>query len=109
VGAQLATGIAAVQHPLLAGVRGRGLWLAALLSGPAAPQVEAACVSAGFLVNAVAPNAIRLAPPLILSSDQASAFTEALPGILEQASGGATGDRWPPFGKENPGATGARS
>jgi acetylornithine aminotransferase len=99
VGAQLAAGIAAIGHPLLAGVRGRGLWLAAVLSEPVAPQVEAACVNAGFLVNAVAPDAIRLAPPLILSSDQASAFSSALPVIFEQASGGAKGDRWPPFRK----------
>jgi acetylornithine/N-succinyldiaminopimelate aminotransferase len=85
VGAQLAEGIAAAAHPLLAGVRGRGLWLAATLTAPVAPQVEAACVRSGFLVNAVAPDAIRLAPPLILSSAEAAAFTEALPAVLEEA------------------------
>ncbi len=36
VGGQLASGLAEIQHPLLAGVRGRGLWLAALLTEPAA-------------------------------------------------------------------------
>jgi acetylornithine/N-succinyldiaminopimelate aminotransferase len=84
VGEQLAGDIAAVSHPLLAGVRGRGLWLAATLTAPVAAQVEAACVRSGFLVNAVQPDAIRLAPPLILSSAEAAAFTNALPDILEE-------------------------
>ncbi|HEY1915587.1 MAG TPA: acetylornithine transaminase [Streptosporangiaceae bacterium] len=84
VGAQLADDIAAVRHPLLSGVRGRGLWLAATLTAPVAPRVEAACARSGFLVNAVAPDAIRLAPPLILSSAEAAAFTNALPAVLEE-------------------------
>jgi acetylornithine aminotransferase len=84
-GAQLAAGIAAVRHPLLAGVRGRGLWLAIALTGPAAADVEAACRRAGYLVNAVQPDAIRLAPPLILSAAQADSFLAALPGILADA------------------------
>ncbi|HEY3733160.1 MAG TPA: acetylornithine transaminase [Streptosporangiaceae bacterium] len=88
VGEQLAAGLAAVAHPLLAGVRGRGLWRAIALTSPAAPRVEVACRGAGFLVNAVQPDAIRLAPPLILSSAQAAAFTAALPAILAEAVGG---------------------
>jgi acetylornithine/N-succinyldiaminopimelate aminotransferase len=88
VGGQLADDIAAVSHPLLSGVRGRGLWLAATLTAPVATQVEAACARSGFLVNAVAPDAIRLAPPLILSSAEAAAFTGALPAVLEEVSRG---------------------
>ena len=34
------------------------------------------------------PDAIRLAPPLILSSAQAAAFTAALPSILDAADAG---------------------
>ena len=86
VGERLAAGIAAVSHPLLAGVRGRGLWLAAVLTQPAAAAVEAAARDAGFLVNAVQPDAIRLAPPLILTAVQADAFLAALPGILDAAA-----------------------
>jgi acetylornithine/N-succinyldiaminopimelate aminotransferase len=85
-GAQLQAGIAAVRHPLVAGVRGRGLWLAIALTGPAAASVEAASRRAGFLVNVVQPDAIRLAPPLILDSAQAGSFTAALPGILDDAA-----------------------
>ena len=36
-------------------------------------------------MNAVQPDAIRLAPPLILGDDEAGAFLAALPGILERA------------------------
>jgi acetylornithine/N-succinyldiaminopimelate aminotransferase len=78
-------GIEAAGHPLVAGVRGSGLWLAIALTSDAAAGVEAAARQAGFLVNAVQPDAIRLAPPLILSADQAAEFTAALPGILDAA------------------------
>jgi acetylornithine aminotransferase len=71
-------------------VRGRGLWLAALLARPAAAAVEAACRQAGFLVNAVQPDAIRLAPPLILQAGQAQEFLAAWPAILDQAAGAAS-------------------
>jgi acetylornithine/N-succinyldiaminopimelate aminotransferase len=90
VGARLAAGIEAVDHPLLAGVRGSGLWQAIVLAEPAAAAVEAAARQAGFLVNAVQPDAIRLAPPLILTADQADSFTGALPEVLAQA-GALTG------------------
>jgi acetylornithine aminotransferase len=85
VGDRLASGLTALEHPLLRGVRGRGLWLAALLTRPAAAAVEGACRQAGFLVNAVQPDAIRLAPPLILDEGQAGEFLAALPAILDQA------------------------
>jgi acetylornithine/N-succinyldiaminopimelate aminotransferase len=86
IGDRLASGLAAISHPLLTGVRGRGLWLAAVLAGPAAGTVEAACRRAGFLVNAVQPDAIRLAPPLILSAGEAGGFLAALPAILDEAA-----------------------
>jgi len=86
VGRQLSGGIAAVRHPLLAGVRGQGLWLAAMLTQSAAAAVEAAARRAGFLVNAVQPDAIRLAPPLIITAGEAARFLAALPGILDDAA-----------------------
>jgi acetylornithine/N-succinyldiaminopimelate aminotransferase len=85
VGERLVAGIEAAGHPLVAGVRGSGLWLAIALTSDAAAGVEAAARQAGFLVNAVQPDAIRLAPPLILSAGQAAEFTAALPGILDAA------------------------
>jgi len=89
VGGLLASGLAAAGHPLISGVRGRGLWLAVVLARPSAAAVEAACRQAGFLVNAVQPDAVRLAPPLILGAGQAGEFLAALPAILDQAVGAA--------------------
>jgi acetylornithine aminotransferase len=86
IGQRLTAGITATGHPLVAGVRGRGLWLAIVLTSPAAASVEAAGRRAGYLVNAVQPDAIRLAPPLILAAAQADSFTAALAGILDEAS-----------------------
>lgn len=91
-GQRLAAGITAAGHPLVAGVRGSGLWLAIELTGPAAASVEAACRAAGYLVNAVQPDAIRLAPPLILTAAQADSFTAALAGILDDAGALAAQD-----------------
>jgi acetylornithine/N-succinyldiaminopimelate aminotransferase len=85
VGETLASGIAAVSDPLLQGVRGSGLWLAAVLTEPKAAAVTAAAREAGFLVNAVQPDAVRLAPPLILTAAEAASFTAALPAILNAA------------------------
>ncbi len=89
VGDTLAGGIAAIGHPLLKGVRGSGLWLAAVLTADKAPAVNAAAQAHGFLVNAVQPDAVRLAPPLILSQQEAQEFLDAFPAILSAADAGA--------------------
>jgi acetylornithine aminotransferase len=86
VGELLSTGLAALSHPLLAGVRGRGLWLALALTGALSGVVEAAARDAGFLVNTVRPDAIRLAPALTMTTVEAQSFVEALPGILDAAA-----------------------
>ncbi len=86
VGDQLTSGIAGLDHPLLAGVRGRGLWLGIVLTEPVSAAVEAAARAAGFLVNAVQPGVVRLAPPLVLTHPQAQSFLDALPGILDAAA-----------------------
>jgi acetylornithine/N-succinyldiaminopimelate aminotransferase len=86
VGEHLAASLGQISHPLVAGVRGAGLWWAVVLTAPLAPGVEAAARRAGFLVNAVQPDAIRLAPPLILTAAEADEFTAALPGLLAEVS-----------------------
>jgi acetylornithine/N-succinyldiaminopimelate aminotransferase len=85
VGENLATGIAAIDHPLLSGVRGSGLWLGAVLTEAKAPAVNTAAREAGFLVNAVQPDVIRIAPPLVLTQAEAAEFVAALPAILTGA------------------------
>jgi acetylornithine/N-succinyldiaminopimelate aminotransferase len=90
VGETLASGIAAIQHPLLSGVRGTGLWLGVQLTGPHAPAVYDAARQAGFLPNPVQPDALRLAPPLILTQAEAGEFVTSLPAILDRAGEQAT-------------------
>jgi acetylornithine aminotransferase len=60
------------------------LW-GVVLTAPLAKNTEAAARDAGFLVNAAAPDVIRLAPPLIITDTQVDGFIAALPGILDVA------------------------
>ncbi|WP_066943977.1 acetylornithine transaminase [Microtetraspora fusca] len=86
VARELRDGIEAIRHPLLKGVRGRGLWLALLLAADRSARVQEAAQEAGFLVNALQPDAVRLAPPLVVTSSEVRSFVDALPGILEAAN-----------------------
>ncbi|MGW7525218.1 acetylornithine transaminase [Streptomyces sp. NPDC054783] len=85
-GERLRERIEGLGHPLIDYVRGAGLLLGIVLTGPHAPQVQQAAQEAGFLVNAPAADVVRLMPPLNLSDDEAGAFLEALPGILDAAN-----------------------
>jgi acetylornithine/N-succinyldiaminopimelate aminotransferase len=68
-GEQLRSGLAAL--PGVQGIRGDGLLVGVVLDQPIAKAVEAAARDDGVLVNAAAADVIRLAPPLILSQQQA--------------------------------------
>ncbi|MFZ5872686.1 MAG: aminotransferase class III-fold pyridoxal phosphate-dependent enzyme, partial [Actinomycetota bacterium] len=74
-------------HPLVARTRGRGLLQAIVLRRAVAADVVARALDAGFLVNAVAPDAVRLAPPLVLTEAQLDDFTGALPALLDAVDG----------------------
>ena len=87
LGKSVRHGIESLGHPLVDHVRGRGLLLGVVLTGPRGKEAEAAARDAGFLVNAAAPDVIRLAPPLIITEAQLDAFVDALPGILDAAGG----------------------
>ncbi|HEU0100944.1 MAG TPA: acetylornithine transaminase [Mycobacteriales bacterium] len=87
LGERLSQGIEGLGSPLVSGVRGVGLWLGIVLTAPRAAEVEQAARAAGFLVNAPAPDVLRLAPPLVLTEAQVDAFLQALPGILDAAAG----------------------
>jgi acetylornithine aminotransferase len=80
VGEHLADGLAGVDSPLVAEVRGSGLWRAVALTAPRAAAIEAAARERALLVNAVRPDVLRLAPPLILTE---SDVDEALPRLSE--------------------------
>ena len=83
VGKDIATGVEELGHPLVTGVRGAGLLIGIALAEPVAPALAQAAQAAGYLVNPVAPDTVRLAPPLVLSQDQAAGFLSALPGALD--------------------------
>lgn len=89
LGKSLRHGIEALAHPLVDHVRGRGLLCGVVLTAPRAKDAEAAARRAGFLVNAAAPDVIRLAPPLIVTEAQLDGFVAALPAILDDAAGAA--------------------
>jgi acetylornithine aminotransferase len=86
IGERLRLGVEALGHPLVREVRGVGLLLAVELVEPVSADLANALREAGFLVNNVSPTAIRLAPPLILSAEQADAFIDALPGAIDRAA-----------------------
>jgi acetylornithine/N-succinyldiaminopimelate aminotransferase len=86
LGERLRAGIEALGHPLVTGVRGAGLLLGVVLAAPVAGAVSNALTDAGFLANAVQPDVLRLAPPLILTTEQAEAFLAALPAALSEAA-----------------------
>jgi acetylornithine aminotransferase len=79
VGEHLAELLDAIDSPLVAGTRGSGLWRAVALTDAKAPSIEAAARDRGLLVNAVKPDVIRLAPPLILTEAEAD---EAVPLLV---------------------------
>ncbi|MFP5326289.1 MAG: acetylornithine transaminase, partial [Acidimicrobiia bacterium] len=47
-----------------------GLLLAAVLDGPRAKEVVAAALDMGLVLNAVAPDAVRFAPNLLVTDDE---------------------------------------
>lgn len=86
LGDHLARSVAALDHPALGEARGVGLLRAIPLQGVGSSEVVAAAREAGFIVNPVAPDTIRLAPPLTVTTTELDSFVAALPAILEAAA-----------------------
>ena len=89
LGKHIAHAVEDLGHPLVDSVRGRGLLLGVVLTAPVAAASVTAARDAGFLINAPVPDVLRLAPPLILTIEQADSFVAALPDILATAAGNA--------------------
>ncbi|BBJ39707.1 acetylornithine aminotransferase [Streptomyces antimycoticus] len=87
-GERLRDGIESLDHSLVARVRGAGLLLGIVLTESLAPQVQQAAQDAGLLVNAVAPDVIRLAPPLVIADEEVDTFLRELPAVLDAAREG---------------------
>ncbi len=89
LGQKLRDGLAA--DPRVTEVRGEGLLIGLDLAADAAPAVVEAAQRAGFILNAPTPRRIRLAPPLVLTADDANAFLTAWPAILDEAFAAGAG------------------
>ncbi|MDO5049924.1 MAG: acetylornithine transaminase [Actinomycetaceae bacterium] len=76
----------ALDNPHILDVRGRGLLIGIELDGNFAQGVVTEALRAGFIVNAATPHTLRLAPPLIIEAQQAAAFTNVLPELIQKAT-----------------------
>ncbi|MFA5787632.1 MAG: acetylornithine transaminase [Actinomycetota bacterium] len=72
--------------PHAVGERGLGLLRALQLAGPFARRAVEEGLEAGLVVNDVAPDALRLAPPLVVGREDVDALLDRLPGVLERAA-----------------------
>lgn len=74
--------IAAIDSPLVTGVRGRGLLIGVALSAPVANEVVAAAQERGLIVNAANPETVRIAPALTIGDAELAEFRELFAASL---------------------------
>jgi acetylornithine/N-succinyldiaminopimelate aminotransferase len=86
MGEYLVESINVLGHPLITGIRGRGLLRGVTLAEPIAAVVANAALDAGFVINAPRPDVLRLAPPLVITAELLDSFVAVLPGLLDDAS-----------------------
>jgi acetylornithine/N-succinyldiaminopimelate aminotransferase len=71
-------------------VRQAGLLIGLDLAEPVAAKATAAALRHGFIVNDPTPDRVRLAPPLIVTEEQAASFVAGWPNILDEAFAGGS-------------------
>ena len=84
-GKQLRDGLASCGNPLFTQSRGRGLLNAVVLAHPCAHAAANWALEHGLIVNPVAPHALRMAPPLVVSEsdvDEAVSILAKVPSDL---------------------------
>ncbi len=84
IGDQLRRGLG--DHPLVTDTTGRGLLVGIVLAQPIAADVAKAALAAGLIVNAPTPDRLRLAPPLVLTENEAAHAVSALRAVLDEVS-----------------------
>ena len=75
-------------HPLVTDTTGRGLLIGIVLTRPVSADVQKAALEAGLIINNPTPDRLRLAPPLILTADQADDAVKTLCMLLDEAEVG---------------------
>lgn len=83
VGEKIRAAVLGLGHPRIAEVRGRGLLLGIGLTDDGAPDLAAALLADGIIVNAPNPRTLRLVPPLVLSAEQVDRFVQSLQSHLD--------------------------
>jgi acetylornithine/N-succinyldiaminopimelate aminotransferase len=86
MGTHLVNAVDAARIPHVTHVRGQGLLRAIVFDLPISAAVAAAARTAGVIVNPVAPDAIRLAPPLVIQAQQLDDFVAALAEFVKEAT-----------------------
>jgi acetylornithine aminotransferase len=82
-GEHLVEAVEGLGHPLVREVRGAGLLRAIALTRDVSAQVTADLEARGPIVNPVRPDTIRLAPPLVLTTDEVDEFVADLSVVLD--------------------------
>lgn len=73
-------------HPLVVETTGSGLLVGVVLAQDVAPQIQQAALDSGLIINNATPNRLRLAPPLILTLEDADSAARTLLMLLDEAS-----------------------
>jgi ornithine--oxo-acid transaminase len=84
LGAYFLDRLRTLRSPRLVEVRGRGLWIAIELDGPARPYCEA-LKEEGLLCKETHDHVIRIAPPLVITRDDIDWAFDRIRKVIEQA------------------------
>jgi acetylornithine aminotransferase len=87
MGQRLRDGLAALNHPAITDVSGRGLLVGIGLAGPWANAVATRALELGLIVNAAADDRIRLAPPLTIDGADVDRFLDLFSQALAATEG----------------------
>lgn len=82
--------ISAIDSPLIAGVRGRGLLIGVALNAPVANEVVAAAQERALIVNAANPETVRIAPALTIGDAELAEFRELFAASLADVQASLT-------------------
>lgn len=84
----LGSALDALADPSIREVRRAGMLVGIELTTPIAGAVATLAQEAGFIVNPVRPDTLRLAPSLLTTMGELTPFVDALPGFLRAAEAG---------------------
>lgn len=89
-GERLRGGLA--DHPLVTDTSGAGLLVGIGLAQAVAPQVQQEVLARGVVINAAAPDRLRLVPPLVLTEEQADVAVATIRAVLDTYATGQETD-----------------